>query len=108
MVGIAKNGAYVYGVTKSDVKPCYYTKIYTEAEPELLVNANEEMIKGTPVTVVGHTVDSIEYVYGSLWGYAIGPWNMSLMAKRYGNNVKGFEREKEKYRWIPPEEKGNG
>lgn len=106
VVATARKGDYVYGVAKSDVKANYYTKIYTEADPKLLVKANEGMVQGTPVTVIGSTIDPIEYVYGSLWGYTIGPWNMSLIAKRHGSTEsKAFLREKEKYRWIPPEDR---
>ena len=97
----AKNDDYILGITKQNVKKDYYTKIFVENGGEMVVKAGESLEKNVAVTLQGSADDSIEYMYGTLWGYTIGPWNMSLLAKMYGTNSKEFERQREKFKWHP-------
>jgi hypothetical protein len=97
----AQSWDYVLGVTKQKVKKGYYTKLFSDTDDQMVAKAGEDMRAHVAVTLEGFADDSVEYMYGTLWGYTIGPWNMSIMAKRYGSDKEGFEREKEKYRWHP-------
>lgn len=99
----AQNGDYVLGVTKQKVKQGYYTKLFSDANDQMVVKAGEDMHEHVAVTLQGFADDSTEYMYGTLYGYTIGPWNMALLAMGYGSNTKEFEREKEKFRWRPEE-----
>jgi hypothetical protein len=94
---------YVLGVTKQNVKQGYYTKLFSDVDDQMVVKAGEDLRAHVAVTLQGFADDSTEYMYGTLYGYTIGPWNMALLAMRYGSNTKAFEREKEKFTWHPEE-----
>ena len=97
----AQSWDYVLGVTKQKVKQGYYTKLFSDVDDQMVVKAGESMSARIAVTLQGFADDSIEYMYGTLWGYTVGPWNMYLMSMIYGQNSKEFERQREKYRWHP-------
>jgi hypothetical protein len=64
------------GVTKQKVKRGYYTKLFSDIEDEMVVKAGEDIRANVAVTLQGFADDSTEEMYGRLYGYTVGPWNM--------------------------------
>lgn len=100
----SQRGDYVLGVTKQKVKRGYYTKLYSDVEDEMVVKAGDDMRANVSVTLHGFADDSCEEMYGRLYGYTVGPWNMYLTSMRLGRDSKEFEEFREKHTWRPKED----
>jgi len=104
IVAPAKGDDYIIGVTTKDVKKDYYTKLFTGVSQwggEFVAKAAEDLPKNTPVTLQGYANDTLEYMYGTLWGYTIGPWSASLLTRGCSGDPERIEEVMRIYRWPP-------
>ncbi len=100
----AQSWDHALGVTKQRVKRGYYTKLFSDVEDEMVVKAGEDILANVAVTLQGFADDSCEEMYGRLYGYTVGPWNMYLASMRLGRDSEEFEEFREKHTWHPKED----
>ena len=93
VVSLPKNiDDYVIGIAKNDTPKNYYTYIFTEYDSQAVMKTSEDLKQGDPVTLMGIIYrDSLDYMWGTLIGYAVDPKALRYMSKD----------EKEEYRFKP-------